>query len=191
MADDQQNSINEPFWLNDPKILISNNNWYKIFPTKNMNKNAILNSLTRLLILLMLIYLVLSSNIHYIYVFIIAILIIIVIYFLNNNNNKVNHTKENFTNTKKIIKTKKNNPFENITLDDIIDVDNLSIYSQRQFYKMPSRSIPDNKIGFAKWLYKLPKTCKEDSSHCLKYEDIRYSKNNPDIDSPDSDGQSE
>ena len=45
--------------------------------------------------------------------------------------------------------------------------------SQRQFYTMPSTTIPNAQDDFAKWLYLNPKTCKEDQDFCLKYEDIR------------------
>lgn len=38
--------------------------------------------------------------------------------------------------------------------------------SDRQFYTMPSTTIPNNQTGFAEWLYKPPKTCKEDSIKC-------------------------
>jgi hypothetical protein len=45
--------------------------------------------------------------------------------------------------------------------------------SQRQFYTMPSTTIPNAQGEFAKWLYLNPKTCKEDQDYCLNYEDIR------------------
>jgi hypothetical protein len=45
--------------------------------------------------------------------------------------------------------------------------------SQRQFYTMPSTTIPNAQDEFAKWLYANPKTCKEDQEFCLRYEDVR------------------
>jgi hypothetical protein len=55
------------------------------------------------------------------------------------------------------------------------DVDDLfgKMNSQRQFYTMPSTTIPNKQGEFAKWLYSNPKTCKEDQDYCLRYEDIR------------------
>jgi hypothetical protein len=55
------------------------------------------------------------------------------------------------------------------------DVDDLfgKMNSQRQFYTMPSTTIPNKQEDFAKWLYLNPKTCKEDQDYCLKYEDVR------------------
>jgi hypothetical protein len=55
-------------------------------------------------------------------------------------------------------------------------------YSQRQFYTTPSTTIPNDQGSFAHWLYKMPETCKENQTNCLKYEDIRYVRYNPDID---------
>ena len=57
------------------------------------------------------------------------------------------------------------------------DVDDLfgRYNSQRQFYTMPSTTVPNDQKSFAEWLYKTPETCKENSL-CLKYEDNRYNK---------------
>jgi hypothetical protein len=68
------------------------------------------------------------------------------------------------------------NLFKNV--EDVFDRG----YSQRQFYTMPSTTIPNKQTEFAKWLYKLPETCKENQSNCLKYEDLRYNRFNPNID---------
>jgi hypothetical protein len=45
--------------------------------------------------------------------------------------------------------------------------------SERQFYTMPSTTIPNRQDEFARWLYLSPKTCKEDQDYCLRYEDLR------------------
>lgn len=55
-------------------------------------------------------------------------------------------------------------------IDDVFDKKN----SQRQFYTIPSTTIPNNQIDFANWLYKTSETCKENQAQCLRYEDIRY-----------------
>lgn len=39
--------------------------------------------------------------------------------------------------------------------------------SQRQFYTVPNRKIPNDQKIFAEWLYKVDKTCKEDQSACF------------------------
>lgn len=63
-------------------------------------------------------------------------------------------------------------------VDDLFDRG----YSQRQFYTMPSTTVANEQTTFANWLYKLPETCKENQSNCLKYEDIRFNRFNPNID---------
>lgn len=63
--------------------------------------------------------------------------------------------------------------FENNLYKDINDVFG-KINSQRQFFTMPwTSSIPDPDGDFKNWLYKSPKTCKEDSDFCNRYEDVR------------------
>lgn len=54
--------------------------------------------------------------------------------------------------------------------------------AQRQFYTTPSTTVPNDQTGFAKWLYNTPDTCKENNANCLRYEDIRYNRFNPNID---------
>lgn len=46
--------------------------------------------------------------------------------------------------------------------------------SQRQFYTTPNTGVPNNQTEFAKWLYLVPNTCKEDTSACLRYVDLKY-----------------
>ena len=93
-------------------------------------------------------------------------------------------TKENpFMNvllTDDYTKTKKACPYTDKlkeTIDesfyDKIYKDTSNLYnqrnSQRQFYTMPSTTVPNEQNTFAKWCYKLPKTCKEgNSSECIK-----------------------
>ena len=69
--------------------------------------------------------------------------------------------------------------------DEMLDFYNENLYrnvedlferknSERQFYTLPTTTIPNDQTAFAKWLYGTPKTCKYDGINCLKYEDIRY-----------------
>lgn len=74
--------------------------------------------------------------------------------------------------------------FSNNLYRDIDDVFG-KMNSQRQFFTMPwTSNLPDEKGEFKNWLYKSPKTCKEDSDYCLRYEDVRQKTPifvNPDI----------
>lgn len=53
-------------------------------------------------------------------------------------------------------------------VDDIFNKNN----SQRQFYTTPITTIPNDQGSFAKWLYEVPSTCKEDQENCLIYENL-------------------
>jgi hypothetical protein len=46
--------------------------------------------------------------------------------------------------------------------------------SQRQFYTIPNTAIPNNQTEFARWLYGVPTTCKEDGVKCLRYENLKH-----------------
>ena len=70
------------------------------------------------------------------------------------------------------IKKQIDSSFNNNLYKDVNDVFG-KMNSQRQFYTMPSTTIPNAQDDFAKWLYLNPKTCKEDQDYCLKYEDVR------------------
>lgn len=219
---------NQQFWLQNPKVLINKDNFYKIIPTKQMNKIQVLNTLTRLFIVLFLLIIIFSSNNQYIIIPIIAIIIIILIYFIDkkrynrfeNFNNSIDNESiipnDNNNNNTKInticYQPTMENPFMNLTLNDIImypdrpeacnledlriqkklnnfldNIDNVDdLYNrnsnQRAFYTMPSTTLPNNQKSFAEWLYKTPETCKENQNNCLRYEDIRFSRYNPTID---------
>ena len=68
----------------------------------------------------------------------------------------------------KITKNYDDKLFKN--LDDLWDQEN----SQRQFYTVPSTSVPSKQKEFANFLYKTDKTCKENKENCLRYEDLRF-----------------
>lgn len=70
------------------------------------------------------------------------------------------------------VKKELDNNFNHNLYKDVDDVFG-KFNSQRQFYTMPSTTIPNRQDEFANWLYKSPKTCKEDSDFCYRYEDLR------------------
>jgi len=73
-----------------------------------------------------------------------------------------------------LIKKQIDTLFDNNLFKDITDVWG-KVNSQRNFYTTPSTTIPNDRDAFANWLYKTPKTCKEDQEFCssLNYEDLR------------------
>ncbi len=44
----ENKSMNDQFWLENPRILFNSDNFYKIIPTKSMTQYEVLNTLTRL-----------------------------------------------------------------------------------------------------------------------------------------------
>jgi len=106
----------------------------------------------------------------------------------DENNNKIKPTTENpFMNINLITDNKEkeeappswNN--ENIQ-KDIEDKFGYNLYkdvgdlygksnSQREFYTMPSTTIPNNQTSFAKWCYSVGPTCKEKSIYCTPESD--------------------
>jgi len=70
------------------------------------------------------------------------------------------------------VKKEIDNNFNNNLFRDVNDIFG-KMNSQRQFYTMPSTTIPNAQDEFAKWLYLNPKTCKEDQDYCVAYEDLR------------------
>jgi len=61
-------------------------------------------------------------------------------------------------------------------LDDLEVSDEKNKFLANQFHTNPSNDVVNDQTGFAKWLYQKDKTCKEDSSKCEIYEDLRYQK---------------
>lgn len=199
MSESKQNNT---FWLYEPSILFKNGNYYKIFPTSDMTKNEILNSLTRLFLYLLIIYLLFSTSKEYAYLPIIAIIIIIIIYFIQTDDTNITEKfeKNNISTTCQM--PTYDNPMMNVTLADLMDhrdrgpachvekmerlfYDPDDVFDrrpmERQFYTMPSTTIPNNQTDFARWLYPLPETCKENQEMCLRYEDIRFTRYNPSL----------
>jgi hypothetical protein len=50
--------------------------------------------------------------------------------------------------------------------EDVFEREN----SQRMFYTMPIRTVPNDQTDFANWLYKTGPTCKENTQNCTYYE---------------------
>ena len=100
----------------------------------------------------------------------------------------------------------RNNPFMNVTVNEYLDNPtrpeacdyneveetvednfNYNLYkdindiwgknnSQNRFVTNPSTTIPNDQGAFAKWLYDVPSTCKEDGEACMRYEDVRFNR---------------
>lgn len=184
----------EDFWLYNYSILFEE--WYVIFPHKNMSRNEFLNSLSRFSFLAIFLFTIIKSNFTW---FLIPLAILVYSLFLgiDNNQDEIDNYKK--LSEKKCRKPTNNNPYMNIlrneedinmpacefnkkdvdkkykfnlyqNSNDLFDVKHL----ERQFYTMPVTTIPNDIVTFGKWLYGTEGNCKYDGTRCLVYEDERY-----------------
>lgn len=66
------------------------------------------------------------------------------------------------------IKEEIDNHFLNNQYRDVVDIYDRNS-SQRQFYTMPSTTIPNNQEAFSKWLYHRKESCKEGNGEMCFY----------------------
>lgn len=118
------------FWLNNPGVLMNNNNILNLWPTKDMSQNEKLNSITRLIFILSFIGYIVTKNIKFIISFFITLLVIVILYKTKcfKNINKKLLTREAFTNPEIYNDIKHNfteptkvNPLMNVMLTDYQD----------------------------------------------------------------------
>lgn len=258
---------NNTFWINNPMILVKNNNFLRFIPTSKMSRVEQLNSLTLFLVYAIILMILLKKSVNYIYACVAGIVVIIVFYkiYSKDNTGKLNELrsrqgqiygelmnsvnppneyhqidsdaednvpepadenikvgqidfsgnvhfpsekdvpikygrKESEEYVKKSCrKPTKDNPFMNPTLaddenvpeacnvedseiKDLVDTKfNEGLYkdlndlydiknSQRQFHTV--QPYPPDYSKFGKWLYSIPKTCKENQFACNPYEPL-------------------
>lgn len=182
------------FWTENIKVLFEENNYLKFFPTMKMDTVQKLNATMRLSIYLGIALVMVKNDYRYFYIPIIIGLLTFGVYkFKLENVEKFfdSYNKEE----EECVKPTVNNPFMNANLitDDrkrapackptvkvakeIEDKFNTNLYrnvsdvfgkqnGQRQFYTMPSTTIPNNQTEFAKWCYNTGPTCKEKTMFC-------------------------
>lgn len=187
-------TYDEPIWYEQPSILFKIDHITHFFPQNESTYNENMNAVVRFSIYLSIILVIIKRNYLYLYIFFVACLVTFV---LSKNNIKIeklsNQMKE-----KECEKPTNDNPFMNVLMNDykynpkrkackidngvrkdISKKFNHNLYkdvsdvfeksnSQRQYYTMPSTTIPNDQSSFAKWLYKVPSTCKSgDGSQCF------------------------
>lgn len=87
--------------------------------------------------------------------------------YIDNPNRPPACDQSNFEINEKIDNYFYNNLFRNT--NDLYGKMN----SERQFYTTPITTIPNDQESFMNWCYKTGPICKEDTSKCYKYEDLR------------------
>ena len=183
----------KPIWYEQPAILFSINNITHFYPSNEKPYNENMNAVVRFSLYLSIILVIIKRNYLYLYIFFLACL---VTFLLSKNNIRVENLSIKMKD-KECQESTKNNPFMNVLMSDYkinpkrkaCKIDNRvrkvisknfnhnlykdvsDVYeksnSQRQYYTMPSTTIPNDQSSFAKWLYKVPSTCKSgDGSKC-------------------------
>ena len=205
---DNLKDLNDPFWIEDYKILFYKDRLTYFFPTINMSLVEKLNAIFRMSVYLSILLYLLTNNYLYLYIMIVIGLFTCFIFYNKkdslelyfNNDGNLDDDKVQEKLLKDInndIKPTVENPFMNINLitddktkeaslpswnndilqKDIEDKFGYNLYrdvgdlygksnSQREYYTMPSTTIPNNQTSFAKWCYGVGKTCKESSIYC-------------------------
>ena len=190
---------NSKFWISDYKELF---NEVHLFPNDKMSRNQILNSFTRYSILMIILFFFMGSNSNWYYLPIGIIIGSIILYFLDKSNQQ-EEKKQRILDNIKCKKPSLSNPYMNILVtqdkqelpacdnrnseiksltnkyykfnlyqngEDLFDKKNM----ERQFYTMPSSTIPNNQEDFKNWLYNNHINCKSNTEMCLPHEDKRY-----------------
>ncbi len=192
--------ISPKFWILDYKELFKE---IYLFPNKNMTKNQILNSLTRYSILLIILFFFINSNSNWFYFPIGIIIGCLILYLLDFKQQEKDEKQKKNISKNKCQMPNINNPYMNVLMtqsqerlpacdsrdkevseltdkyykfnlyqnaEDIFDKKNM----ERQFYTMPSSTIPNDQNEFINYLYKNKSNCKTNTEMCLPYEDKRY-----------------
>lgn len=188
---DEQVLMNDPFWFENPSILIKDSRLRCYITSRQLTFSENLNALVRLSFYISIILFLLFRDYRTFYIFLIFLLIT---YFLWNNNRKKIETfkKQSGQNDRDKFRfpTTENplmNPLitdiqtgeahklpssQHDTQEEIHKMMNTNFYSDvsdlyeknnadRQFYTVPAKSIPNDQEKFAHWLYYSKPTLKE------------------------------
>lgn len=195
-------TVNDPFWGKHPQILIQRNRLREFIPSKEMTKVERLNAIARFSIYSCILLFAYYEDLSIIYVCLFGLMITYLLFNEDEDfdiNNEVDdsectkptndnpfmnvmlddYTKNPNKNkacdiTDPKVKKEVNDNFNKGLLRDVTDIYGIQ-NSQRQFYTMPSTTIPNEQNNFANWLYNTGPTCKENAvTKCLKNEDVRY-----------------
>jgi hypothetical protein len=117
--------MNQPFWGNNPTVLFNKQYLLELFPTKEMNYNGKLNSITRIIILLTFLGFIFTFSFKILGIGLITIFIIYLLYFFKkkegfqNSPTFLNPETLERTMKKEYHHTNSKNPFSNVLLPEI------------------------------------------------------------------------
>lgn len=182
------------FWIEKPNILY--NNLYRIIPLEKMSFIERLNAISRFIIYYFLILTLLNQNIKYLYYSIFPLFIVASLWYYWTFIKYKGGKKSKLNSEKK--KSTKDNPFMNITLDEITnnnnnteadlnEYNNGNVYNNcnynnytnindiydkgnvcNRFYTTAVTKIPNDQTAFAEWCYKRPSCKAGDKEECVR-----------------------
>lgn len=190
--------MTDPFWKDHIEILWSKHRLVEFTPTADMNVDEKLNALTRFVVYFGVLLTVIFSSVSYLYIPLIGMVLIYLIHehypdlVQKGGSPFVRPTPNNpFMNVliTDYVENPARGPADDVEnpavkkeieqhygtglyrdVDDIWDNRN----SQRQYYSMPSSTIPNDRENFMNWCWKTPNTCKDGNlTRCLRYDDVR------------------
>jgi len=177
------------FWTDDLSVLFNWNRMGDFLPNKTMSSVEKLNAISRFILYGGIVTYLYSMDDNVVVVSLIGLLITYLLH--KNMEKFINLDVKTRKQSDFCQKVDSENPFMNVMLNDYIenphreeacdyhssksDIDDVfnkkfpkdfkDIFgknnSSRQFYTMPSTTIPNNRERFQKWLYQMPETCKE------------------------------
>ena len=142
-VDNKDNSFRkyDPFWLNNPQILIDPKRFVEFFPNTNMTRVEQLNAIVRFCFYLSILLILLRQDINYIYLFLISLVLTFLIYQYDpslKGDEKI-ELYDVYENRRKqpegrnYVKPTYNNPFMNPLVTEILDNPNRDAYSKKSF----------------------------------------------------------
>ena len=130
----------DPFWLNNPQILINPTRYTEFFPNPGMTRVEQLNAIVRFCFYLSIILVLYKQNINYIYVGLVSLVITYFIYRydpgLKDDEKLETYTvyeRKDRLPGRNYVKPSFNNPFMNPSLVDYIDNPMRDAYSKKSF----------------------------------------------------------
>lgn len=195
--------MQDPFWKDDITVLYRYDRIVEFVPTVDMALNERLNALTRFSIYLGVLLCLVYNTPNFLYLPLATMALMCIVYLnypdllmkisqLGGAASYQQPTRDNpFMNvmlsdytanpqrapagdvTDPKISSAMNKEFSSGLYRDANDIWDRN-NSQRQYYSMPSSTIPNDRASFMNWCWKTPPTCKDGNlSRCLRYEDPR------------------
>lgn len=186
----------DPIWFKDINVLFNDQRYLEFFPSKYMSPTEKMNAAVRLSIYISVALSVITQKYTYVYIALFTMGLTYFLYTNEITKEHFQLAlalceQQNQSCTRPTV----NNPLMNINLitdpkdkdaacpptpeikEEIEEKFNVNLYrdvgdlygksnSQREYYTMPSTTIPNKQTEYAKWLYGQSSTCKEDGVKC-------------------------